>query len=216
MRSIPCNATLFNPLGAGFRWAVTVPGTSAGDVVAVLGPGVRGLSACAAAKEAGAGFVMVTGRGARDANRLAVAREFGADLAVDVETTDPVRALRDATGQRADVVIDVTAKAPAALGQAVQLARAGGTIVVAGTRAQAGRRRASIPTRSSTRSSGCSGHSASTPPPTRRRSSSSRPAGSRSRSSRAAVVGLDGAASLLAAMAGEGDTPPLHAVIVPR
>ena len=30
------------------------------------------------------------------------------------------------------------------------------------------------------------------------------------------VVGLDGAAPLLAAMAGEGDTPPLHAVIVPR
>ena len=108
---------------------------SPGDVVAVLGPGVRGLSACAAAKEAGAGFVMVTGRGARDAPRLAVAREFGADLAVDVETTDPVRALRDATGRRADVVVDVTAKAPAALGQAVQLARAGGTIVVAGTRA---------------------------------------------------------------------------------
>ena len=43
-------ATMFNPLGAGIRWGVTVPGTRAGDVVAVLGPGVRGLSACAAAK----------------------------------------------------------------------------------------------------------------------------------------------------------------------
>jgi len=32
-------ATLFNPLGAGIRWATTVPGTSPGDVVAVLGPG---------------------------------------------------------------------------------------------------------------------------------------------------------------------------------
>ncbi|MEJ7584395.1 MAG: zinc-binding dehydrogenase [Acidimicrobiales bacterium] len=49
----PVLATLFNPLGAGIRWGVTVPGTGPGDVVAVLGPGVRGLSVAAAAKEAG-------------------------------------------------------------------------------------------------------------------------------------------------------------------
>ncbi len=130
----PVVATLFNPLGAGVRWAVTVPGTRRGDVVAVLGPGVRGLSASAAAKDAGAELVMITGLGPRDAGRLAVAGEFGADLAVDVATTDPVRALRDATGGLADVVVDVTAKAPDALKQAVALARPGGTIVVAGTR----------------------------------------------------------------------------------
>ena len=130
----PVVATLFNPLGAGIRWAVTLPGTQAGDVVAVLGPGVRGLSACAAAKEAGAGFVMVTGAGERDAQRLALAADFGADLAVDITITDPVAALRAATGGHADVVVDVTAKAPAALAQAVGLARTGGTIVLAGTR----------------------------------------------------------------------------------
>ncbi len=63
----PVMATMFNPLGAGIRWGVTVPGTKPGDVVAVLGPGIRGLSACAAAKHAGAGFVLVTGAGSRDA-----------------------------------------------------------------------------------------------------------------------------------------------------
>src|SRR5919107_1897921 len=105
----PVVATLFNPLGAGIRWGVTVPGTKAGDVVGVLGPGVRGLAACAAAKEAGAGFVMVTGVGPRDADRLGLA----------------------------DVVVDVTAKAPAALGQAIAIARTGGTIVMAGTRGSA-------------------------------------------------------------------------------
>lgn len=130
----PVVATLFNPLGAGVRWAVTVPGTGAGDVVAVLGPGVRGLSAAAAAKEAGAAFVLVTGRGRRDAERLAVAGDFGADLVVDVAAADPVRTLRDATGGLADVVVDVTAKAPEALAQAVSLARPAGTVVVAGTR----------------------------------------------------------------------------------
>jgi alcohol dehydrogenase len=130
----PVVATLFNPVGAGVRWAVTLPGTGPGDVVAVLGPGVRGLSAAAAAKNAGAAFVMVTGRGQRDAERLGVAGDFGADLAVDVADTDPVGALRDATGGRSDVVVDVTAKAPEAFGQAVALARPGGTVVVAGTR----------------------------------------------------------------------------------
>ena len=54
----PVIATAFNPLGAGIRWGVTVPGTSEGDVVAVLGPGIRGLSAVAAVHEAGAGFVL--------------------------------------------------------------------------------------------------------------------------------------------------------------
>ena len=134
----PVVATLFNPLGAGIRWAVTVPETKPGDVVAVLGPGVRGLSACAAAREAGAGFVLVTGVGPGDDERLTLAPSFGADLAVDVSTTDPVQALRQATGGRlADVVVDVTAKAPAALAQAIGLARVGGTVVLAGTRGSA-------------------------------------------------------------------------------
>ena len=62
----PVLATVFNPLGAGIRWGVTVPGTKPGDVVAVLGPGIRGLATACAAKEAGAAFVMVTGRGYRD------------------------------------------------------------------------------------------------------------------------------------------------------
>ncbi|HEX9258061.1 MAG TPA: zinc-binding dehydrogenase [Acidimicrobiales bacterium] len=134
----PVVATLFNPLGAGIRWAADLPGTSSGDVVAILGPGVRGLCAAVAAKEAGASFVMVTGRGPRDADRLALAAQFGADLTVDVALDDPQRVLRSAIGSLADVVVDVTAKAPAAFAQAVALARPGGTVVVAGTRGNTG------------------------------------------------------------------------------
>jgi len=133
----PVTASLFNPLGAGIRWAVEVPETRPGDVVAILGPGVRGLCSAAAVKEAGAEFVMITGLGPRDAERLALAPAFGVDLAVDVAETDPNRALRDAIGRKADLVVDVTAKAPAALGQAVQLARPGGTVVLAGVRGSA-------------------------------------------------------------------------------
>lgn len=104
-------------------------------MIAILGPGIRGLSALAAVRDAGAAFVMVTGHGPRDAERLRMAEAFGADLVVDVAVDDPVAALRSATGAPgADVVVDVTAKAPAALAQAVGLVRPGGTVVVAGTR----------------------------------------------------------------------------------
>jgi alcohol dehydrogenase len=130
----PVVATLFNPIGAGIRWAVEIPETKPGDVVAVLGPGIRGLSAAAAAKHAGADFVMVTGLGSRDEPRLSEAGCFGADLTVDVEAADPVRELKRATGGLADVVVDVTAKASTAPGQALRLVRPGGTVVLAGTR----------------------------------------------------------------------------------
>lgn len=131
-------AVAFNPLGAGIRWGVTVPGTAAGDIVAVLGCGIRGLSAAAAAREAGASFVMVTGAGERDRPRLEQALLFGADLAVDVLAEDPVARLRAATSAAgADVVVDVTAKAPAAFMQGLDLVRPGGTMVVAGTRGHA-------------------------------------------------------------------------------
>ncbi len=211
----PVVATLFNPLGAGVRWAVTVPGTSEGDVVAVLGPGVRGLSAAAAAKDAGAAFVMVTGRGAHDAERLAVAADFGADLAVDVADTDPVRALRDATGGLADVVVDVTAKAPEAFAQAVALARAGGTVVVAGTRGGPVRGVPS-PTTSCSRSSGSSARSASTRPRTAPRSPYSRPAGTRSPICRGGSSGSTTPRTSIRSLAGEADAPPpVHGVIAP-
>jgi alcohol dehydrogenase len=129
------DATLFNPIGAGLRWGADLPGTGPGDVVAVLGPGIRGLAAVAAAREAGAERIMVTGFGERDRPRLDAARDFGADLAVDVSTDDPVAAVRELSdGAGASVVVDVTANAPAALGQAVDIAGRGARIVLAGVR----------------------------------------------------------------------------------
>jgi alcohol dehydrogenase len=211
----PVLATAFNPLGAGLRWGRTVPGTSEGDVVAILGPGMRGLSALVAAKEAGARFVMVTGAGERDRERLETARRFGADLTVDVSTDDPVAALKDSARGLADVVVDVTAKAPTAFAQAVSLARPGGRVVVAGTRGtpDAPGFSPDMVVYKELHIMGALGVDA----PAYREALDILAAGlypfaevSRE------VVGLDRLEPLLAALAGEtGRTPPLHGVVVP-
>ncbi|WP_420637690.1 zinc-dependent alcohol dehydrogenase [Candidatus Poriferisocius sp.] len=130
----PLTATLFNPYGAGIRWGVTLGGIGPGTTVAVLGPGLRGLGVVAAAVGARAGYVMLTGAGPADADRLATGKAFGAHRTVDVHAEDPRRMLKQDTGGLADVVVDVTANAPEAFVQAIDLARPGGTIVVAGTR----------------------------------------------------------------------------------
>jgi alcohol dehydrogenase len=130
----PVSATLFNPYGAGVRWGVTLPGVRPGSVIVVLGPGLRGLGAVAAVVAAGAAYVMLTGAGDQDADRLATGTAFGASRTVDVTAENPKDILKEETGGLADVVLDVTAAAPQAFAQALDLARPGGTVVVAGTR----------------------------------------------------------------------------------
>ncbi|MCH8994059.1 MAG: alcohol dehydrogenase catalytic domain-containing protein [Chloroflexi bacterium] len=125
-------ATLFNPLGAGIRWAVHVPGTKLGDTIVILGPGQRGLASVIAAREAGAACIIVSGLSA-DERKLALAREFGADHTIDVEREDIVQRVREITdGELADVVIDVSAYANEPVTQAIDVARRGGTVVLAG------------------------------------------------------------------------------------
>src|SRR5262249_6186367 len=127
-------ATLFNPLGAGFRWAVDMPKLERGESILILGPGQRGLASVIATKEAGASPIMITGL-TRDAEKLALAREFGADVTIDIEHEDLRRTVREATGGGgADVVVDVTAYATEAVTQAFDLARRGGRVVLAGTK----------------------------------------------------------------------------------
>jgi alcohol dehydrogenase len=212
----PVVATLFNPLGAGIRWGATIPGTAPGAVVAVLGPGIRGLCTAVAAKEADAGFVMITGLGPRDANRLRIARDFGVDLAVDVSVADPLTALQQATGGLADVVVDVTAKAPAAFAQAVALARGAGTVVVAGTRGWGSGAPGFSPdvlVYKELHVIGALGVDATADRAALELLASGRyPFESLPRR----CVGLDGAAELLASMGGEGDdVPPVHGVLTP-
>jgi threonine dehydrogenase-like Zn-dependent dehydrogenase len=127
-------AVMFNPLGAGFRWAVEIPDTRPGDTVVVLGPGQRGLASVIACREVGAGRIIVTGLAA-DARKLALAREFGAHHTIDVENEDARERIRELTdGRGADVVIDVSSYALEPVAAALDYARPGGTVVLAGVK----------------------------------------------------------------------------------
>ena len=127
-------AVMFNPLGAGFRWAVEMPNTQPGDTVVILGPGQRGLSSVVACRAVGAGTIIVTGLEA-DADKLAVARSFGADHTIDVDNEDAVRRVKELTGGRgADVVVDVTAYATKPVLDALHMVRPGGKVVLAGVK----------------------------------------------------------------------------------
>ena len=127
-------AVLFNPLGAGFRWAVEIPRTQPGDTVLILGPGQRGIASVIACREAGAGMVIVTGL-SRDAHKLALARAFGATHTIDAERENVVERVKELTGGRgADVVIEVTAVATGPIVDAIDCAALGGRVVLAGVK----------------------------------------------------------------------------------
>ncbi|MEQ8860510.1 MAG: zinc-binding dehydrogenase [Pseudomonadales bacterium] len=127
-------AVMFNPLGAGFRWAVEMPDTQPGDTVVILGPGQRGLASVVACRAVGAGTLIVTGLAA-DADKLALARTFGADHTIDVDNEDAVKRVKALTdGRGADVVVDVSAYATKPVADALSMVRPGGTVVLAGVK----------------------------------------------------------------------------------
>ena len=130
----PSTAVMFNPIGAGFRWAVEIPRTGPGDTVVILGPGQRGLASVLACREAGADRIIVTGLEA-DARKLALAREFGADHSIDVENEDLKQRVREITdGVGAEVVVDVSSYSTAPVADALDLVAPGGTVVLAGVK----------------------------------------------------------------------------------
>ena len=127
-------AVMFNPLGAGFRWAVEIPNTKPGDTVLIMGPGQRGLASVLACREAGASKIIVSGLAA-DARKLQLAKDFGADATIDVDNEDTRQRVRELTdGRGADVVVDVSSYATRPVAESLDYVRMGGTVVLAGVK----------------------------------------------------------------------------------
>jgi threonine dehydrogenase-like Zn-dependent dehydrogenase len=134
-RGLPAElAVMFNPLGAGYRWAVEMPRTGPGDTVLILGPGQRGLASVIACRDAGAKRIIVTGLAA-DAKKLELARHFGADFTIDVDNEDVKQRVREITdGEGADIVVDVSSYATKPVADSLDYVRMGGQIVLAGVK----------------------------------------------------------------------------------
>jgi len=127
-------AVLYNPLGAGFRWAGELGGVSEGDAVVVIGPGQRGLTSVIVAARAGAASIIVAGLPS-DRRKLELARAYGATETVIVGERDLQAVVFESTrGQGADIVLEVSSYALEPVANSLDLARRGGTIVWAGVK----------------------------------------------------------------------------------
>jgi threonine dehydrogenase-like Zn-dependent dehydrogenase len=134
-KSLPAEiAVIFNPLGAGYRWAVEMPQAKPGDTVVVMGPGQRGLASVIALHQVGVRNIIVTGLEA-DHSKLALARHYGALHTVDVTNENVVHRVKELTnGRGADIVVDVSSYATKPVADALQLVKPGGQIVLAGVK----------------------------------------------------------------------------------
>jgi len=125
-------APLFIPVSNGLDWVERVGDLRIGETVVIQGPGAHGLGCVIAARECGAGAIIVTGL-ARDRARLDLARTLGATHVIEADREDVRERVREITeGRLADLVLDVTPGAAEPLEIAVDITGVGGTILVAG------------------------------------------------------------------------------------
>jgi threonine dehydrogenase-like Zn-dependent dehydrogenase len=135
--------TLAEPLTScmrAFKRAQKAGGFEAGDTVVIQGSGPIGVLAIVAAKEMGAGRVIVVG--APEAPRLALCRKFGAEATVDitehVSAAARIAATREIVGGfGADLVMDCSGH-PSAGPEGIEMLRDGGTYVEMGQFTDAG------------------------------------------------------------------------------
>jgi threonine dehydrogenase-like Zn-dependent dehydrogenase len=134
--------TLAEPLTSclrAFRRAARAGGFQAGDTVVIQGSGPIGVLAIVAAREMGAGRVIVAG--APEQPRLALCRRFGAEATVDITGKSPaerIAAVRGIVGGfGADLVMDCSGH-PSAGPEGIEMLRDGGTYVEMGQFTDAG------------------------------------------------------------------------------
>jgi threonine dehydrogenase-like Zn-dependent dehydrogenase len=130
--------SLYQPLAAGVCWAVQLPQTRLGDSVLILGHGQRGLGSVIAARRAGASLIIVTGT-SRSRRKLEVARALGAHHTIEADKENVAERVAALTaGRGVDVIVDVVPVATQPIVDAVEVARIGATIILAGIKGPAG------------------------------------------------------------------------------
>lgn len=124
----PVFAAVIEPLSSTFN-AHEKANIRLGDTVVIIGAGPVGCMHAALSKlEGAAAIVMID----IDETRLKLAEEFGPDECVNAKKTDPVARVAGLTGGKGANVVISAAPAPAAVVQAVEMARKGGQVLLFG------------------------------------------------------------------------------------
>jgi threonine dehydrogenase-like Zn-dependent dehydrogenase len=128
--SIPASlACMALPLGNGYQWAYLDGRVGPSDSVLIFGPGQQGLACVVAAREAGAGTIIITGL-ERDAARLAVAAKLGAHHAFVTGPNLREQVLSVVGAGGVDLTIDTAAGSEQTVNQALDLTRKRGRLVI--------------------------------------------------------------------------------------
>jgi threonine dehydrogenase-like Zn-dependent dehydrogenase len=125
-------AVLMEPVAGSVHTIVSRMGVKAGESVAVLGPGARGILLTQVCKAIGAAPVIISGMGRDVAFRLKTARALGADHVVNVEQEDLRRRVAELTGGiGVDVVLENTGSVEP-IDESLDIVRKGGRVLWAG------------------------------------------------------------------------------------
>ena len=125
-------AVLMEPTAGSVHSIVTRMQVRAGESVAILGPGARGLLLMQVCRAIGAGPIIVSGLQRDKPFRLAKAEALGADAVVNVEEEDLSSLVLDVTdGLGVDVVLENSGSVEP-IGQSLDIVRKGGRVLWAG------------------------------------------------------------------------------------
>jgi 2-desacetyl-2-hydroxyethyl bacteriochlorophyllide A dehydrogenase len=126
------DAVLMEPTAGSIHSVITRMGVKAGESVAILGPGARGLLLMQVCRAIGAGPIYVTGLTRDESFRLAMAKKMGADEVINVEKTDLRKRIAELTGGvGVDVVLE-NSGAVTPIQESLDIVRKGGKVMWAG------------------------------------------------------------------------------------
>jgi 2-desacetyl-2-hydroxyethyl bacteriochlorophyllide A dehydrogenase len=126
------DAVLMEPTAGSIHSVITRMGVRAGESVAILGPGARGLLLMQVCLAIGAGPIYLTGLTRDEPFRLAMAKKMGADEVINVEKTDLRKRISDLTGGiGVDVVLE-NSGAVTPIEESLDIVRKGGKVMWAG------------------------------------------------------------------------------------
>ena len=122
-------AVLMEPTAGSVHSVITRLGVKAGQSVAILGPGARGLLLLQVCRAIGAGPIYISGLNRDEPFRLAMARKLGADAVINVEKEDLRARMAELTGGRGvDVVLENTGSVEP-IDESLDIVRKGGRVL---------------------------------------------------------------------------------------